>query len=422
MADDNAFDMDAAYAAMRPHQRGLFNTIGALAVGGKKLIDGAIDAVTLPGRVVRGEAQPDDVGENTNFATSLMGGGTLAGRPANSVGIFAGRTAKTADLEALRRAKSADKQGVPREDIWTNEGWFKGTDGKWRFEIDDSGARTKKEMRQAAEVADNLRGGGEAGDSYRRTIGIRDDLLRKVRNGELTKEAAEAEWKIAQEAHFKVQGDANKLWARVESMNSEGPYLSNAFDHPELIAAYPKLAKMPTNIAAENLPYHINGYFDIDPARVKTPERGRMVVNSSAPERRSVVLHELQHAVQGKEGFASGGSPDMMMNSPSAYRFYKERLASIQDWYRRAQEQLKQARTPDNEADFLKASEALAKVGNNPGWQDLLKSYRHLTGEAEARQVQARANLSADERRMRPPWLDLDIPESDLINLFEKSK
>ena len=54
---------------------------------------------------------------------------------------FAGEKAKTADLDALARAKQMDGQGVDRTAIWTDTGWFKGVDGKWRFEIDDSGAQ-----------------------------------------------------------------------------------------------------------------------------------------------------------------------------------------------------------------------------------------------------------------------------------------
>lgn len=55
--------------------------------------------------------------------------------------IFGGPAAKTANLSALSKAEMLAKQGAPREQIWNETGWFKGTDGKWRFEIDDSGAK-----------------------------------------------------------------------------------------------------------------------------------------------------------------------------------------------------------------------------------------------------------------------------------------
>lgn len=55
--------------------------------------------------------------------------------------IFGGPAAKTANLKALTQAEMLAKQGAPREQIWSETGWFKGADGKWRFEIDDSGAK-----------------------------------------------------------------------------------------------------------------------------------------------------------------------------------------------------------------------------------------------------------------------------------------
>jgi hypothetical protein len=52
---------------------------------------------------------------------------------------FAGERAQTADLDALARAKDMAEAGATREAIWQDTGWFKGVDGKWRWEIDDGG-------------------------------------------------------------------------------------------------------------------------------------------------------------------------------------------------------------------------------------------------------------------------------------------
>lgn len=62
MADENKFDMDAAYSALRPHQRALFDLLGITAVGAKKMVDGAVNAFDTTGKIVRGEAvTPDEV-------------------------------------------------------------------------------------------------------------------------------------------------------------------------------------------------------------------------------------------------------------------------------------------------------------------------------------------------------------------------
>lgn len=54
---------------------------------------------------------------------------------------YAGTNAANADLEALEVAKGMAEQNVSAETIRQATGWFRGADGKWRFEIDDSGMR-----------------------------------------------------------------------------------------------------------------------------------------------------------------------------------------------------------------------------------------------------------------------------------------
>lgn len=38
-----------------------------------------------------------------------------------------------------------------------------------------------------------------------------------------------------------------------------------------------------------------------------------------------------------------------------------------------------------------------------------------IGGEAEARNVQTRMSMTPDERRAKPPWETLDVPEDELI-------
>ena len=52
---------------------------------------------------------------------------------------FGGENARRADLEALDRAQDMERRGVAMETIFRETGWYTGADGKWRFEIDDSG-------------------------------------------------------------------------------------------------------------------------------------------------------------------------------------------------------------------------------------------------------------------------------------------
>lgn len=51
---------------------------------------------------------------------------------------YGGRNAKTANLTALKEAESLLEKGTDSETVRKKTGWFKGYDGLWRFEIDDS--------------------------------------------------------------------------------------------------------------------------------------------------------------------------------------------------------------------------------------------------------------------------------------------
>jgi hypothetical protein len=73
-------------------------------------------------------------------AMAKMIGRMLASEPAErlmTLSMFLGPGAKTANLGALTKAQAAAAKGAPREQIWSDHGWFQGPDKKWRFEIDD---------------------------------------------------------------------------------------------------------------------------------------------------------------------------------------------------------------------------------------------------------------------------------------------
>ena len=71
----------------------------------------------------------------------------------------AGIQARTADRAALRRAEALEKSGTDNETIRQETGWYRGMDGQWRFEIDDSGAAFSRsgEAKYRADNADYAR-------------------------------------------------------------------------------------------------------------------------------------------------------------------------------------------------------------------------------------------------------------------------
>jgi hypothetical protein len=202
--------------------------------------------------------------------------------------MFAGPGARTANKGMLAKAQQMASEGIPRERIWNDTGWFTGADGKWRWEIDDS-----------------------------------------------------------------------KTWMPyAEGMRifEDGP-VREVISHQKLEDAYPRVMNRTAEV-------------DINPRRQQNAGVAYMngniaVVSPSVANARSLMLHELQHQIQGKERFSPGGSP----------------------------------------AEFNGLNDESSQYA----------MYLRLAGEVEARTVQNRMNLSADERRARAPWLDYDIPESDQI-------
>lgn len=179
-------------------------------------------------------------------AVGLAPMGNLAlGTIPHGVGVFGGRLAKTADHNALARAERMAAEGVPREDIWNQTGWFQGADQKWRFEIDDSGMSFKD-----FPEGDAKHGGGWFG---------RDAVERQ-----------------------------------------SGP-MGEIVDHPALFAAYPDLAGNTLTLR--------RGWGLSDGGSYNNPLTGAIGINGyNTAEMRGSLVHELQHGIQSAEGFAAGSN------------------------------------------------------------------------------------------------------------------
>lgn len=331
-----------------------------------------------------GDRSPEAVQAYGRAALSgvmLPGAGrAAAGVPSNAVGIFGGRLAKTADQAALAKAEELAAKGAPREQIWTETGWFQGPDKKWRFEIDDSGARLN-------------------------------------------------EWTPA-------HGQANAAWP-----NRKGPVTELSTDayinHPELARAYwPTRDSEPGFFFAEQ-----NGYAGRQhPGRNGDPGSIEIGIRTTLDpqKQRSTSLHELQHEIQDREGFARGASKEQFKLPQIQIDGGSVQLKEFQDaiLLRGIAERMKTS-VPDA-AKFAQGYHGVAPVGRaveiaGMHQVDKLQSmyekaygrlndakdpslaYRRTAGEVEARTVQKRADMTAAERRARFPWLDYDVPESKQI-------
>lgn len=219
---------------------------------------------------------------------------------------FAGRNAVGANLHALSTAQQRIAIGENAEAVRRDTGWHRSADGKWRFEISD----------------------------HQASIAV----------------AGETAGAIINMAHLNAINDERSR-----------PTVGDVLNHPQLFAAYPDLQRIPVALMPEGVTAL---------ARLRRFATGNQVevqANMPRTEVASAILHELQHAIQIREGFAMGGSARAFVSN------------------------------------FDKTGAA---------------TYRRLAGEVEARNTQARLKMTPRLRRDIAPDESADIPASQVLVSF----
>lgn len=328
--------------------------------------------------------------EDANAMAGLVTTGALPiPKPAGALGIFGGTMAKTADMAALAQAEKMAASGASRDEIWNATGWFKGVDDKWRFEIPDSGSAfdTTKIPPSPGRL--------EIADQYMRERGSRV--------GDPNAPAG-------------LQAEA-LMWADLQtSLDAPSVPMSAVMDHPELYAGYSDLAKVPVSEAKG---HQLHGSYSTltDKMKIATSP-AHLSLNDFDPH--STALHEIQHAVQTREGFANGGSPfdEQWPNMPAF-----EDVADAQTlaaFVRRGvpPEEAAAAFLNSTGRDATPGARVLLReYADNPDALYSLPSsakeaYKRLAGEVEARNVQARQYMSPMARKATAPWLTQDVPDN----------
>lgn len=346
--------------------------------------------------------------------------------------MFAGPLAKTANKEMLKKAQNMLDEGVDRAKIWADTGWFKDVDDKWKFEIDDSAAKYSaidehskqldyhNRLWSEYEEAGILRSiMDKEGVDIDKAVGIFADRFNRlpiVENPSMVASKPVSFW-------------AKKVKEYEQSIPKKVPFESQVgkvIRHGPLESAYPGIGGMNWGVADEFNMGMAYGSYDI--GNKGAPERIMQGRQAYGPEGKSDILHELQHAVQGREGFASGGNPEAIAMDPSQYlpevKTAKEALYSAAESRggRLAEDMDKWLRgegVPSTTVDRIQKE--LKKMPEYAAYKAAMESadpygvYKRLAGEAEARNVQTRMNFSPEERMARPPWTTLDVPEDQLL-------
>ena len=326
---------------------------------------------------------------------------------------FAGVRAQNADRVALDVARRMYEEGKDDLSILASTGWFLGMDNMWKFEIPDNDAEIFKEG-NAAVI-------NKYYDDYKRY----GELLN-------AKDWTEDIWKELGEIEERLPLD------EINKAKKEIGRLPDFIKHDALFEAYPGLKDVLVEVAKLEGGAH-GQYSPYD----NTITLSTLIMNrNNKDEIKSTLLHEIQHAIQRKEQFASGSSEEYWEHSrQKVLETDKRRLEHYKEQLEREKKVSESYGEFTSTKDFLKQfdldinsdtfDEDLAKLqeeyrewkkGNIYYYEhlieklerhiDLLENYSNIylyentAGEIEARDVQRRRNLSKEERATRLPELN----------------
>lgn len=363
---------------------------------------------------------------------------------------YAGEKAKNADKAALSTAKEMEKNGADAETIRQKTGWFRGADGKWRWEIDDSGMKLRFES-GLYDYNTELR---EKTHAWVRLTNreLTDEQRRDLADYQRSTERGEADEALYEKLTGEFGGDFEKWALTLETMKEAAKSIPNyttlgeLVDAPALFATYPDMKDM--DVTFQTLERGQNGGYS---RRFDSIELSRDLKNRPEALLNSLT-HEVQHAVQQREGFTPGAN--LKYWNRKLEEGYDGRDAETRREGARLREQYEQMKADDPE--FMRSMEELNAMAptvprgkvdmdtweqvepDPPEWvrfderRDQLEEkygdrvwdyfslrdsidrnardsrlpgdlYRDTAGEIEARDAAARRGLTAEERRNRKP-------------------
>lgn len=181
---------------------------------------------------------------------------------------YAGTKAETANITQLSRAKEMELNGEKVETIRAKTGWNRGLDGKWRFEIDDSKMEFDK-----------------GGITSNPDVTRKKELEKKLIIGTITEQE---------------QSELNSLINTTKDVRKPS-VLQDYIKHDELFRAYPFLKTVDVEFDTSMQKGEHGRYI---------PSLNTITLNAydSSNQDKSTLIHEIQHAIQHYEDFATGAN------------------------------------------------------------------------------------------------------------------
>lgn len=316
-------------------------------------------------------------------------------------------------------------------------------DKKERFEIDDSKAKLKEinpgkiELSNTAKFWDD----GKVYDFSK--VMIKGDRIYDAKNAYV--DNFNEDFKNTYSNPFNSMEDMIDFYKNKEYR--EAGTLKGILDHPELYRNYPEAGKIKIEIDdSEDWTGKALGNYN--------PKTNTITLSSDILKHtnrlKSVLLHEIQHAIQQGEGFAKGGNANMFNDVNTKYKLLSKLKDVASSLFDQLPEDLKNDARKVNREDDTDGT-SLTKIQNNPDakaiWADYLNArkqieeidntpdnkfsietardqYKKLAGEIESRDVQARMNLTKEQRDPNSPeyvapYSSENISPDDAIVMYD---
>jgi hypothetical protein len=376
----------------------------------KRNLTGMVEtAKRIPSNIQRMAADPVAYAQSIPAPTgdqimNAMGPGNVG-----MAGIMIGPKAKTWNAVNAAKAEAMERAGAKPEQIWYETGTYRGPEGKWRQEIDDSKAvhRRPEEIKSKAQQLQDQQAMLKA--AARESLAHGKEVVSDL----FPKEAVAARQAVKKQVS-NIDDELGGYFG-LKADPKRGNYLKYGYEHPELYAAYPELADYVIAQGKKGDPGVLGSMSG------KDLELYQAGLNQKQPS--STVAHELQHAIQAIEGTPRGGNTYEFMDA----RRKAEMMIALHNG-----ELSNLAKAIDLATDPVQKSVLRQQYDERIGKREKLvpytqmdphQEYRKLGGEAESRMIQERLNMTPEERAKTFPLesydKDLDIKNLRLLDQGE---
>ena len=335
-------------------------------------------------------------------------------------------------MDNLAVARDMEAEGKDAKSIRMATGWERGADGKWRYEIEDIG-----EIETPDEAIARMGKERKAIEKDRERL----DYVVYQRLPRNATEEQKAKMKELRKRHKELVKKSSELWNAIyDKSNSKlGVHLSEYIGNDnELLKAYPELRNIDVSFVENSAMINegFNGSFN-----------GHTIwINPYAENARSILIHEIQHAIQNIEGFAKGGNnktADMLRDKARVWAWRNALIHTAKErpelsGTTAVEKALIEEYKEDGLEDYIPSEEQRIKGLNlylrgydNEGYEQAYNqmhkvmpredytTYRRLAGEVESRNAQKRMDMTAEQRRETLLSETEDVAREDQIFLME---